>query len=121
MARYTQARLEKLLGIGKWWSMATAARRLRNISQSDLRDLLFSFPSGINGVLIEKSEIFKGNEDFMFVGTRDQKIRRMQRDRLYLKMSLRKVQAQTFPSMMRSIRADIAKLDKELARLKTDA
>ena len=97
--------------------MRTAARRLGNISQSDLRDLLFSFSTGANGVLIQKSEIFKGNEDCMFVGTPAEKKSRIQRDRLYLRMTLRQAKTQAFPSIMRSIRADISKLDKELERL----
>ncbi len=118
MARYTQQRLERILGIGTWWSMRTAAKQLRNISQSDLRDLLFGFPSGIGGVLIQKSKIFKGNEDFMFVGTAKEKKSRLQRDRLYLLMSLRKAQAQAFPSLMRSIRADISTIDRQLKELK---
>lgn len=57
MSNYTQAQLENLLSIGKWWSINTAAARLGNISKENLRELLFSFPTGIDGITIQKSEI----------------------------------------------------------------
>jgi len=121
MPNYTQAQLENLLGIGKWWSINTAAARLGNISKENLRKLLFSFPTGIDGIAIQKSEIFKGNEDFMFVGTREQKIERLQHSRTRLKFDLRKPQAQCHPVIMRSIREKISEIDKQLRELKQEA
>ena len=119
--KYTQSQLARILGVGKWWNMFQASRRLGNISQANLRELIASFPRGINGVIVSDSELFKGNEEFMFIGTAGQKKRRLQVSRLYLVMSLRQSKTQLFPSIVRGIRADISALDKQLEALKGES
>ena len=119
MKVYTQEQLERLLGVGEWWNMQFASDRIGNISQSDLRETIFNLPRGINGVHIVMSKKYPGNEEFMFLGTHEQTIKRLKTSRIRLEFELRKASVQAFPSIMRSIRSDICRIDRNLRTLRS--
>lgn len=87
---YTQQQLERLLGIGEWWNIQFARDRLRNISHANLRELIFSFPRGVEGVQIIK-DTYGDNDEFMFVGTAEQRQKRIERSILFLEFEKRKM------------------------------
>lgn len=75
--RYTQAQLERLLGVGRWWNIQQAASRLGNISYDNLRDLILSFPRGVDGVHIHYTKEYGDDFEFRFVGTAEQRAKRL--------------------------------------------
>ena len=80
--RYTQAQLERLLGIGRWWNIQQAANRLGNISYDNLRNLLLTFPRGFNGIQLLYTKEYGDDFEFRFVGTPEQHAKRVLHARL---------------------------------------
>ena len=80
--RYTQQQLETLLGTGKWWNVHNASRRIGNISQENLLELLRSLPQGIEGVVVQNDPtgIWGGNPEFYFTGTAEEMMQRIKID-----------------------------------------
>ena len=90
--KYTQSQLARILGIGKWWNMFQASRRLGNISQANLRELIASFPRGINGVIGDRVQ----GEFYVYRHGGAAKSGDF-KSHVYLVMSLRQSKTQLFP------------------------